>query len=217
VNIPQVPSLSGLQSKLSRAQGRRDTLLQRLQEVRQDIMQLKEEESLLDHVETLFRTLIDAEISEAVKAAEDLQTEALRSVFVDQDLSVRADVSTERGKVSVSLVTIQKDKDGNVTEGGCNDTFGGSVTTVESVLLRFLVLLRRNLRPLLVLDESLPAFDPNYATNMGQFLMAVCERMGVDILMVTHNPMFYESAHRTYRIRRHQDGVKFDLVHEVSR
>jgi hypothetical protein len=217
MDILQVPSIAGLQAKLSRAQGRRDSLLQRLQDIRREILDLKEEESLLDHVEALFRGLIDAEISEAVKAVEDLQTEALRAVFTDQDLSVRADVSTERGKIAVSLVTTQTEGDGSVTEGGCNESFGGSVTTVESVLLRLLVMLRRGLRPVLVLDEALPAFDPNYATNMGQFLMSLCDRLGVDILMVTHNPMFFESAHRAYRIRRHQDSVRFDLVSEVQR
>jgi hypothetical protein len=175
---------------------------------------LREESSLLDHVEVLFRSLIDAEISEAIEPVEDLQSEALRSVFQDQDLSVRGEISTERGKVSVSLVTAQKESDGSIiTEGGSNDTFGGSVTTVESMLNRILVVMRRGLRPLFVMDEAFPAFDPDYAANWGEFLKAVCDKMGVDILMVTHNHDIFESAHKGYRIRRHPGGAKFDPVH----
>lgn len=210
----EVPSLGGIQAKLARAKGRRDTLLQTLSSVRAQVLDLTDEVSLLDHVETLFRSLIDAEISQALGTVESLQTEALQAVFSDQDLSVRADISTDRGKVAVSLVTVQKDLAGEVTEGECNESFGGSVTTVESLLLRLLVMVRRGLRPMLVMDEALPAFDSNYASNMGQFLRLVCKRMGVDMLMVTHNPMLFESAQRAYRIKRHPDGAKFDLVSE---
>lgn len=215
--VPSIPSLSDLQTKFSRAAGRRDTLLRNLRDTRKEITDLIEEESLLDHVEALLRSLIDAEISEAVKAVEDLQTEALKSVFTDQDLAVRAEVSVERGKVSVALVTTQTEADGSMTEGVSNQSFGGSVTTVESVLLRILVLMRRGLRPLILLDEALPAFDANYASNMGEFLKALCDRLEIDILMVTHNPMFFENSHRTYRVQRHRDEARFDLVSEVQR
>jgi len=211
--VVSVPSLSNLKTKLSRAKGRRDTLVSNLHSIEREIISLREEESLLDHVEVVFRRMIDAEISDAVKAVEELQTEALQSVFTDQKLSVRADVATERGKVAVTLVTTQEEADGTVTEGESSSTFGGSVTTVESVLLRILVMTRRGLRPLLLLDESLPAFDSNYAANMGQFLMLLCDRLGVDLLMITHNPMFFDSAHRAYRIRRSPGGAQFDLVH----
>jgi hypothetical protein len=206
------PSLSEIQTKLARAKGHRDSLLGRLQAVQREVVSLREEELLLDHVEVLFRQLLNAEITEAKLAVEDLTTEALHAVFTDQDLSVRADVEVERGKVAISLVTVQKDALGNITEGCSNESFGGAVTTVESVLLRLLVLLRRGLRPVLVLDEALPAFDANYAGNMGQFLLAVCTRMHVDLLLVTHNPLLFETAHKAYRVSRQDDCAHFTQV-----
>jgi chromosome segregation ATPase len=209
--FPALPDIEGLKANLNRVQGRKDFLLRRQQDIKRTILDLTEERSLLEHVQELLRGLIDAEIEEAVSAVEDLTTEALRAVFNDQDLSVRADVGTERGKVSVSLLTSQKIGE-EETVGQTNEAFGGSVTTVQSVLLRVLIMLRRGLRPILVLDESLPAFDPNYAANMGQFLVMLCDRLGLDILMVTHNPFFFEAAQRAYKVKRHQGAAKFELV-----
>ena len=86
------------------------------------------------------------------------------------------------------------------------------MTTVQSILLRLTVVMRRGLRPLLLLDESLPAFDSNYVDAMGKFLRLLCERLGADILLVTHNTALVEAAHKAYRIRRTANGARFDLV-----
>ena len=86
--------------------------------------------------------------------------------------------------------------------------------TVQSVLLRIIVLLRRDMRPLLLLDESLPAFDAHYVTNMGRFLSLLCKRVGMDILLVSHNPALVEAADKAYTIQI-KDGAS--IFKEVSR
>jgi hypothetical protein len=183
-----------------------------LKATKEDIVRLEAEGQLLDLVTELFRHLIDQEVTLGVQAVEKLETEGLQTVFDDQDLRVRADVEVQRGKVSVDLVTVQKDADGSEVEGLSNDAFGGAVSTVQSVLLRLIILVRRGLRPLLLLDESLPAFDSNYVINMGRFLSVLCARLGVDILLVTHNPALVEAADRAYRIGRRGGVVRFERV-----
>lgn len=165
----------------------------------------------MEFVSTLIRSLIDSEITEGVKAIETLQTEGVRTVFDDQDLRVRATVEVLRGKVNVSLVTSQT-KQGETIEGSSLDGFGGAVSTVQSVLLRLALIFRRGLRPVLFLDESLPAFDERYVLNMASFLKTLCARTGVDVLLVTHNPMLVEASDRAYRIRRDQDQSSFQKI-----
>ncbi|MBV6342951.1 hypothetical protein HWQ67_15320 [Candidatus Magnetobacterium casensis] len=155
---------------------------------------------------TLLRGLIDREVTLSVQAIERLQTEGLQAVFPDQHLAVKSVVDVQRGKVSVDLVTVQTRGDGVVIEGGGNDSFGGAVTTLQSVLLRILIILRRGLRPVLILDETLPALDGNYVVNVGKFLRLISKQLGIDILLVTHNPVLVEAADRAYRIVR-RDGV----------
>ena len=198
-----------LRSRLDRVLGRRDGLRERLAKSQAEVKRLEAEEELADLAAGLIRTLIDNEVSAGVKAVEELLTEGLQVVFDDQDLSVRADVDVQRGKVSVEFVTIQKQADGTVTEGLSREAFGGAVTTVQSVLLRLIVTVRRGLRPVAFLDETLPAFDSNYVHNMGTFLRTLCDRLGVDILLVSHNPAMVEAADNAYRIHKVDGAATF--------
>lgn len=201
-----------LHGGLSRVQGHRESAQQRLVQVRSEIKRLEHEEEVLDLVAELLRTLIDREVADGAKSVEKLLTEGLQAVFDDQDLSVRADTEVQRGRVSVDLLTVQKKADGTVTEGVSRSAFGGSVTTVQSILLRIIVALRRGLRPILVLDESMAALDSNYVQNMGRFLGLLCQRMGMDILLVTHNQTLIEVADTCYRIQYSEKGATFKVV-----
>ena len=205
-------TVSSLRSRLDRVVGRRDEVKSRVADTQKVIRTLENEEHLCQLVAELFRQMIDAEVNAGVQAVETLLTEGLSAVFSDQQISVRSEVGVSRGKVSVELITTQKQADGTISEGSTIDAFGGAVTTVQSVLLRLIVVMRRGLRPILLLDESLPAFDANYVDAMGKFLRLLCERMGVDILLVTHNPALVEASHKAYRIKRTPKGAKFDLV-----
>lgn len=207
-----VPSIDHLQAQVAQAQGRKAAVQTALEGVTAEIEQLEDEEELLTLVAALFRKLIDHEVTEGVKAVERLQSEGLQAVFDDQDISVKANIDESRGKVSVELVTVQQKPNGDIIEGLAKDDFGGSVLTVQSVLLRVIIMLRRGLRPLLLLDESLTAFDSNYISNMGSFLSELCRKLEIDILMVTHNPALFDAADRSYRIVRKGGESKFERV-----
>lgn len=208
----ELPSVADVRSKVERAKGLRAGVKASLRRVTDEIAELEKEEELLTLVSELFRRLIRTEIRAGVKAIERLQTEGLKTVFSDMDLAISADVTPQRGQIAVSLVTTQVREDGTVLEGLSNDAFGGAVTTVQSVLMRVLIILRRGLRPVLVMDESLPAFDPNYVHDMGQFLSMICARLGIDILLVTQNPALVAAADKAYRIERTATGARFEVT-----
>lgn len=208
--------LDSLRADMSRAEAIRDSAIKRLSEAEIRVLQLESEISLLDKVADLFRFLIDKEVIDNAKTAQDLLTEGLQAVFDDLDLSVRSDVNVERGKVSVDLITVQKDTDGTTTEGLATDAYGGSVATVESVLLRLVVLTRRGLRPLLLMDESLGAVAERYVPRVGRFLSLLSERLGVDILVVSHNPVLVEAATNAYRIQKKDGAATFKKIRAGS-
>lgn len=205
------PAAASLRTRLSKVQGRRDEVVGRLDSVRREIRTLEAESELLDLVAGLFRTLIDAEVTDNTQAVEKLLSEGLQTVFDDMDLSVRAETTVVRGKVSVELVTVQKQGE-IVTEGDPTDLYGGSVATLQSVLLRIIVILRRGLRPVLLLDETLGAIAEHYVPNLGRFLAVLCDRLGMDILTVTHNPTLVESAHTAYRIKKADGRATFQAL-----
>lgn len=195
----------GLLESLARTEAVRDSLKKNVSTIEGRILDLDVEIALLDRVADLFRVLIDKEVIENARTAQDLLTEGMRAIFDDLDLSVRAEVDVQRGKVSVDLVTVEKHKNGTVTEGLSTESYGGSLATIQSVLLRIVVLNRRGLRPLLLLDESLAAVAEHYVPRVGRFLALLSERLGLDILSVSHNPVLVEAATRAYRIQK-KDG-----------
>lgn len=201
-----------MRSQLDRVSGLRDGLRARLARTEAEVQRLAAEEEVADLSATLLRTLIDAEVSSSVRAVEELLTEGLQAVFDDQDLSVRADVDVQRGKVSVEFMTVQRHPDGTVTEGLSQQAFGGAVTTVQSVLLRLIVTVGRGLRPVVFLDETLPAFDSNYVHNMGTFLRVLCDKFGMDLLLVSHNPAMVEAADHAYRVHKVDGAATFRKI-----
>jgi len=207
----ELPSVTILRSQVDRVLGRRDGVQIKLGKVEDEIRVLEQEQLLLDLVAALLRRLVDQEVTIGIQAVEKLQTEGLQTVFEDQDLRIRAEVGEKQGKVSVDLLTVQR-TGGLEVEGVSNDVFGGAISTVESILLRIIIMFRRGLRPVLFLDEALPAFDSNYISNMGQFLSVLCSRLGMDILAVTHDPMLVEAADRGYRIVKHGNVARFEAV-----
>lgn len=192
--------------------GKRDSLQERLSSVQSEIATLENEIDTLDYVSNVFRQLLDREVVGSVQNVERLLTEALQAVFTDQDLKVESDVGESRGKVSVNLTTVQDHGGGVVVGGDSTEGFGGAVSTVQSAVLRIFVTLNRGLRPLLLMDESLPAFDNNYVQNMGQFLSLLCSRLGLDILLVTHNQSLVDSADKAYRIDKKNGKAVFTEI-----
>lgn len=207
-----LPAIDHLRSKVDRLVGARDAAVRQVVATKRAIKDLENEGDLLALVQAALRLLIDKEVTAGVQAVEKLLTEGLQTVFTDQDLAVESEVTVARGKVSVDLITVHTRPDGTVIRGVSSDAFGGAVATVQSVLLRIIVMRRRGLRPFLLLDESLPAFDSNYVHNMGAFLALVCERLGIDILLVTHNPAMVEASNKAYRIVRTKSGAKFEVM-----
>ncbi len=207
-----MPEYDTLCRDLARTEALRDAAKKALSGAERQVMILEAECEVLDRVADLFRTLIDREVVDNAKTVESLLTEGLQAIFDDLDLSVWSEINIQRGKVAVDLITVQKQADGTVTEGASTDAYGGSVATVESLLLRIVVLNRRGLRPLLLLDESLAAVAEHYVPRVGKFLALLSERMGLDVLAVSHNPSLVEAAANAYRISKKDNRASFRQV-----
>lgn len=87
------------------------------------------------------------------------------------------------------------------------DGRGGGLTDVVSLLLRVLALRQGKGGALetLVLDEPLRSVDKETALRASGFLLKIAERMGVNVLMVTHRDELVEDADFVFAVRR-RDG-----------
>jgi len=207
--LPDPPELTNVRATLHKALGLRDALDQQIAENDAKIKELENEEHLLELVANLIRRLIDGEVTDGVKAVEKLQSEGLAEIFYDQELSVRAEVEESRGKVSVTLYTQRKLKDGTVVEGIADQSFGGSVLTMQSILMRATVIFRRDMRPVLLLDETLAAVANKYLDRAARFLSKLCERLDLDILLISHDEALINAAKNAYVVSDEGGKAKF--------
>ena len=86
------------------------------------------------------------------------------------------------------------------------DCFGGGPTSVSSFILRVLTLQRLKRFPLLAMDETLGAVSEDYTHNTGTFLKTLAEKLGIDVLLVTHNKEYVGHSTRSYRSQEVQEG-----------
>lgn len=191
--------LASLESKVTQALTLKSSAVRQAELCASSISDLQKKVDLCDRVCVFLRKLIDSEVESSIRPIERLQNEALRAVFSDQDLSVKANVDVHRGKVHVDLFTVEG-KSGKQIQGHTLDGFGGAVATLQSLLLRIALIFQRGMRPVLFLDETLSAVDDGYVVPLVTFLKALAKRLHLKILLVTHNPVVISLADRSYQV-----------------
>lgn len=104
----------------------------------------------------------------------------LKVVFPDRDLEFVARMVEVDGKMQVHFETFDT---GKLVD---SDTYG-SVSTVESLLLRVICMVKTKVGKLLLLDETFSAMDHDYIIRVGVLLKELAFKMKMDILLATFN------------------------------
>lgn len=178
----------------------RDRLSDELKSKQAEVQDLTGQIEKLSKVGELFRLLMDLLVDKQVRVVEGVVSEGLQSIFHDLNLSFEAEVGVRSNKVSVDFYMRQGAKDATVSHRGRPlEAFGGGPSSVASLVLRILTVLRLKRYPVLVLDEALGAVSDEYTDQTGRFLASLSEKMGIDVLLVTHKQAFLEHADVAYR------------------
>jgi chromosome segregation ATPase len=211
-----VRSLSGLEEHQAALSRKAERLLALRDSVRDEVERYEAEvdrQTLrieqLGKTSELLRFLIDSIVEQQVKVVEDIVTEGLQTIFFDQDLSFESAVEFKRDRVWVEVfIRNGSKKDPLSHRGKPLDSSGGGPSSVASLVLRVLTLLRLKRYPLLILDEALGAVSDEYVELTGQFLSQLTQNTGMDILLVTHKPAFMEHARKSFRVTAVDDGSR---------
>jgi hypothetical protein len=204
--------MESLADRTSRIQAKHENAVIREAQLAAQVETLEHDLQVLGKVSELFKHLIERYVLEYAESFSELVTEGLQAIYYDQDVSFDIEITQKRGKVHAEFVTEQ-----NGRRGKPLDSFGGGVASVESLLLRILVVLRAEMARYLFLDESLAALSAEYVDTCGEFLRKLCDRLNVNILLVTHNEGFLEHANRAYRgSADSNERLKLTLVREVE-
>ena len=204
--------MSDLASRFQRIKVLREGCVNRISSLDAEIALLELEQDQKVEAGLILDQLAEDEVERGVATYASLLEEGLKAIFPEQEVGLKPEVTKIRGKVAVKLKTTFKGHDGIEVESDSLDAFGGAVTTIQSLLLRISLILKRGLRPLLILDETFPAVDGDRVEILVGFLKVLCERLDMDILCITHDQSIAEGADIGYRIAPSVDGAKLKRI-----
>lgn len=156
----------------------------------------------------------DARQEKVQQQVEDLVTHGVQTIFGEGlTFHVLSEQKANRAEVHFVLRSLMGEE---TVETPILDARGGGVAAVIGFLLRLIVTLLREERPLLVLDETFAQLSADYEPRLAEFLRELVDRTGVQILMVTHSESFSEHADKVYRFGQKSGETSVMLEGEVD-
>jgi len=178
-----------------------------------------QEKTLVDTIDTLkkdierdlkvsavLKHLLDIMVKNEVTRMAALITYGLKSIFDDQNLTFLPEIKEKGGKIHIELKTLNDGIEGDFK------SFGGSVAVIESFLLRILCVLKKKLARLMILDETFSAMGEEYLSNTGKLVNELSKKIGIDVLLVTHQKEFRHNADQVYRVKESKDGLIMEKI-----
>lgn len=188
-------NIAELQRKTDQIDGFYKSLKNQEKELETTINLLKKEIDILIKVSAVFKHLLDIMVKDEINKMAALITYGLKTIFDDQNLTFVPEISKKNEKIFIDLKTHNDGIEADYR------SFGGSVATIESLLIRVLCILKKNLARLMLLDETFAAVGEEYIANTSKLISELSKKLGIDILLVTHQKEFQHGADHIYRIR----------------
>ena len=154
---------------------------------REDVVKLGLKVGKLEKVQKVLMLLLDRMTRKDLSSMDDLVTFGLKTVFPDRELSMKSDMVDTGKRIYIDMTTM------DAGQPASKDQMG-SASVIESFLIRLLCLLKTNGPKLLLLDETFGAVEQDRINAVGGLLEEMAARLGIDLLLITHNPGVSDSA-----------------------
>jgi hypothetical protein len=174
-------------------------LVKEIQDLKKDIDELTKSSIVLKH-------LLDIMVKDEITKMANLVTYGLKTIFKDQNLTFMPVITKKNEKIHVELKTMT---DGIPCDFG---SFGGSVAVIESFLLRVLCILKKKYARLLLLDETFAAVGEEYIAGTATLLSELSKKLGLDVLLVTHQKGFKDNADKVYQVKESSNGLLMESL-----
>lgn len=189
---------TNLRSRTDRLKGQRDGHLRTVDSLRKETKQLTRRLGHVDRAREVIRA-VASQMQEQLKIhVEEIGTLALDAIFPDDGIKLTVDFEPRRGKTECDIWI--EDSDGNKMDP--MDSDGGGAVDVVAFALRVSLwsLLRPRPRKVMVLDEPFRFLDSERLPLAAGMIREISERLGIQILMVTHSDELAETADRVLRV-----------------
>ncbi len=195
---------AALRRELDQLAGEARITLTRGKDLKLEIEQLQLEVQTLDKATILLNSIAEDTQLAAQHNIEELVTRGLQTIF-DESLSFHILQSTKGKSASVEFVVRTKLLNGQAVDTPVMDARGGGLAATIGFLLRVVVMLLRKQENILVLDETFAMVSEEYLPALGEFVRQLVDKTNLQIVMVTHQPLFADYADKVYRFSQN-DG-----------
>lgn len=193
-----------ISADLSRKEGWRDMLQHTLSTATQEIHSINDKLNYMKLIEVFLAQFADERQASVYRQLEATVSEGLQTVFGED---IRLVVSNKMvGSRSETVFTIVSPTPDGELETSIMDARGGGVAAIVGFLIQaVLVLLTPGMRPILFLDESFRNVSAEYQEPLSKFIRDLCDRTGLQVVLVTHQPAIAEYATTWYSFKQ-KDG-----------
>jgi len=188
--------------------------LTRAKEVKEQIDSLQKEITHLDKAGLVLNSIGEERQLKAQDTIEQLVTRGLQQIF-DDSLSFHIIQSVKAKAANVDFVVRTTFADGGIVDTPVMDARGGGLAATIGFLLRVVILLLKNGKDkdnILILDETFAHVSDEYLEGVGEFLRELVDKTGIQIVMVTHQPVFGEYADAVYRFTAVNGKTKVETL-----
>lgn len=192
-------------ARLQREAGRAAEVARQGKAAQLEVARLQHQAEVHEQVALLLSTIGEQRQEDARRQVEELVTRALQVVF-GENLSFHMVQSVKASRSEVDFV-VRSTYGDEVVETPVMEARGGGMVAVVGFTLRLVVLLLTpGVRRFLALDESFAHVSASYEPRVAEFLREVADQARVQILLVTHSPIYAEFADQRYRMSLGPDG-----------
>lgn len=201
-----------LSAQLEKDIGKYELLLQNKRQLKTKIKELEKEIECSEKAHAVIQEVAAMTQEQMQYHLSDLVSSALESVL-KHPYEFKVEFIPQRGKIVAQHYFVQNGKKVSITGGGVKD--------LASLALRFTMWAlgndRSRTRNIIVLDEPLKWLKGSSMPKKGAAIIKeISQKMGVQVIMVSHNPELIESADNIIEVVKDENGVSQITQQEVK-
>jgi hypothetical protein len=184
------------------------------QDLQQEVNHSQKEVQILTKVTNALDQIILNQQKIAIDSLTSILTTGLKMMF-GADVQVHITHKLSHNYFHFDIQTQMTNANGEIIRGN-HDAFGGSLTTVESLLLRVITILKFKMRRILLLDEFFGSLDADRIEALRPLLSLLVKEYQFDILCVTHDDELAQLSNICYELQNLRQGVTFKKIVQKS-
>ena len=196
-------SYTDLSDRIRTFEGVYKTKTATYESLKKEVSSLDKERDLLTKTSKLINFLIDKLAKQDLSKMDQIITYGLSTVFPKRDIEFKSSLEERGKKLWINLDTYY---DGNLVDPDNKS----SVSVIESFLLRILCIIKLKKANILLLDETFAAVGAENIEDTSSLLSEMAKKLGLDILLVTHNPGVNQWANQVFQVKLKNHNLEIE-------